>query len=533
MKLARPRRVVNPAFSRALAPAYPPGDSGPGSTGDSERGGATDQAKGGRRPHGRVETALGAAALAASTALAAAGVQPVRDWYFQFAWVPTLLLLDGGLALRTGSAPLAARPRLALSVWFWSGPTWYLFELLNLRMTDWYYVFVPERAALRWPGTFIAFATVLPAILLAHHWMDQLGVARGWGRPPFRVGRRHYAVCLTLGAAFVVLALAWPLAFFPLVWGASTLLLEPFNHSRDPSTSLLGDLARGSWTRIVRLLAGGAGIGLLWEGFNRLAGARWIYTVPGLEHLKLFEMPLPGFLGFPVFALDCFVIYHALVHLDVALPGWSGTVPGSGARGEKRIPLRPARVAFAAALALLFCAAVQVGLDRWTVDSVAPRLERLPGLEAGDPALLRSAGLGSVRGLAAVDSDVVAARAGVTPARAGALVRAARLAALRGIGTRNASALWRGGIRSVCDLAAASRERVSALVRTRPAGGTPGGAPRIGARAGKPARVRVWLRAATERCAAALGSRVDAARGPEGRAEDGRDTERERKDGGR
>ena len=28
-----------------------------------------------------------------------------------------------------------------------------------------------------------------------------------------------------------------------------------------------------------------------------------------MEHLKIFEMPLPGYLGFPAFALECFTMY--------------------------------------------------------------------------------------------------------------------------------------------------------------------------------------------------------------------------------
>ena len=29
----------------------------------------------------------------------------------------------------------------------------------------------------------------------------------------------------------------------------------------------------------------------------------------GMERLKIFEMPLPGYLGFPAFALECFTMY--------------------------------------------------------------------------------------------------------------------------------------------------------------------------------------------------------------------------------
>jgi hypothetical protein len=52
--------------------------------------------------------------------------------------------------------------------------------------------------------------------------------------------------------------------------------------------------------------------GLLWELWNYWSGAKWHYTVPIMENLKLFEMPLPGYLGFPAFALECFTMYAFL-----------------------------------------------------------------------------------------------------------------------------------------------------------------------------------------------------------------------------
>ena len=42
------------------------------------------------------------------------------------------------------------------------------------------------------------------------------------------------------------------------------------------------------------------------ELWNNWARAKWQYTVPIMENLKIFEMPLPGYLGFPPFALECF-----------------------------------------------------------------------------------------------------------------------------------------------------------------------------------------------------------------------------------
>lgn len=449
-----------------------------------------------RRGAARAVTVGAAAVLVAASALARSGVEPFRGWHYHLAWYPTLLVLAGGLAWRTGRWPggeAGARPgHAAASLFFWSAPVWYFFELVNFRLANWYYASAVAEAPVRWAGTWVAYATVVPALYLAHRWASELGLAEGWTRPRFEVRGVHLAGLAGLGVLFLALSLWRPDAFYPLIWGALTLLLEPWNYRRDPAGSLLGDLSRGRYRRIVRLLAGGLFIGLLWEFYNDPAGARWIYTVPGLERAKLFEMPLPGFLGFPVLALDCFVAYRALVNLGVAVPAWDGGTRPAG--GEGREPTGAARLArgrtlAAAGLALIFCAAVQAGIDRWTVDSWAPSLEGLP-LEAGLRERVVTSGVASVEELARADSASLARRGRLGPGEAGAAVRAARLATLRGLGTANASALWSSGIRSVCELAAAEERAVSRAV----SGARPG------PHAGRPARVRVWLRAARERC---------------------------------
>jgi hypothetical protein len=65
------------------------------------------------------------------------------------------------------------------------------------------------------------------------------------------------------------------------------------------------------------LLASGALCGVLWEFWNYWALTRWTYSVPYVSHLKVFEMPALGYLGFPPFALECYAMYHWL-------RGWFG-----------------------------------------------------------------------------------------------------------------------------------------------------------------------------------------------------------------
>ena len=59
----------------------------------------------------------------------------------------------------------------------------------------------------------------------------------------------------------------------------------------------------------MNLVLSGFLCGMLWEFWNYWSRAKWHYTVPIMEHLKIFEMPVPGYLGFPAFALECFTMY--------------------------------------------------------------------------------------------------------------------------------------------------------------------------------------------------------------------------------
>ena len=73
--------------------------------------------------------------------------------------------------------------------------------------------------------------------------------------------------------------------------------------------SILTDLTRGSVERFTCLMAGGYLCGFLWEVWNFWSASKWVYSAPFTPHLKYFEMPLAGFLGFGPFALEYFVMY--------------------------------------------------------------------------------------------------------------------------------------------------------------------------------------------------------------------------------
>jgi hypothetical protein len=390
-------------------------------------------------------------------------IPPFPTWFYVFAWYPTLLVLDQ-VVVRLGGESLLGSPRALAAMLWWSAVIWFLFEAINFRLQDWYYVFLPGNLLERWVGITVSLATVVPAILLPERLLDRLGVWRDLRFRPITLRPQDLRGAFWLGWGVLAATLAFPRYLHPLTWGAVWLIAEPVLHRTDPERSLFADVAAGRWGRIARVMAAGLLAGALWESFNAAARGKWIYTVPFLEQLKIFEMPLVGFLGFPFFALEVWSLYHLL------------------APRTRRWTVLPS---------VAFAALVLVGMDHWTVSSTTPQVAHLPGVSPGAQRLLGAAGLADVFRLARTPAAEVAYRANVAPEDARAAHEAARLSTLRGIGTRHAGALIAGGIGTV-----------EALARTDP--DSAWRIARDGARP-TPAEVRVWIRAAQRLATSTIG----------------------------
>jgi hypothetical protein len=421
--------------------------------------------------------AAAAALIGAAIGLALRGVEPAATWLYQAAWYPTILAMAAFIARREGRDPLTANPLHALSLFAWSAVFWFFFELLNWRLDNWYYVNVPAGRPARFIGISLAFATVLPAIFLAARTLESWTVFRRVAVRPMRVTALGLRLTALAGMVFLVLPLAWPRYFFPLIWGATTLLAEPALYRRERRWSLIGDLERGELGRILRLLAGGAGIGLLWELYNSIARSRWIYTVPGLDNLKLFEMPLLGFLGFPVFALECWSVFHLLACFGISTPE---EVPSTPIRLRRKIGTAAAGVAFA-----VF---VLVGMEHFSISSTTPQLIGVPGLPASVAFRLRASGKSPFT-LAREPASELARETEVSMDQALRWIEAARLCTLRGIGTDNARRLMTIGVPDVATLARQDPDSLAAQLTAPRAGDRPPRGP-------TPAQARVWVTAA-------------------------------------
>ncbi len=385
--------------------------------------------------------ALSMTVIAAAWALLFLGVDPVPTWFYVLAWYPTLAVLDR-IGTRLGAGPsLLGDPRRALSLFAWSPVIWLVFEAANFRLRNWYYVFLPGTGIERWAGIVISFATVVPAIILTARLLEGIGLGVTWRSRPVRVRSRHLHAATALGALCAGLALAAPTLFFPLVWAAAWLLLEPYVYRRRPEWSLFADIGRGEWGRIARVMTGGLLVGILWECYNFWARGKWIYTLPWLDDLRLFEMPVLGFLGFPFFALEAWALYHALCAAGFAVAPFDIRAPSA----RQLLP--------GALIASLFGVATLAGMERLTISSTVPRLADLPGVTPDVVVQLRAARLGSVFDLAELDAAELARRSGLPHPTAERLQATTQLVTTRGIGTRHAATLNTLGIVSVCQLA--------------------------------------------------------------------------------
>src|SRR5207247_10598747 len=93
------------------------------------------------------------------------------------------------------------------------------------------------------------------------------------------------------------------------------LFLSDRSNYRLGLSSLIGDFAVGGHVRFYSLLASGFACRWFWEFLNYCAAAKWHYIFPMFQSWKIFEMPVPGYLGFLPFALECFVMYVTASYL--------------------------------------------------------------------------------------------------------------------------------------------------------------------------------------------------------------------------
>jgi len=237
-------------------------------------------------------------------------------WGFFPMWVGYCLTIDALVLLRKGNSMFTRNPRAFIIMFLISAPAWWLFELLNLRVQNWFYEGREYFTNFQYfIFASICFSTVIPAVFGTAEFVGTFKWIKNL-KPSFIIGSNPRTILLMffLGWIFLILLLIWPLYFFPFMWLSVLLILEPLNYWLK-NESLFRYTSKGDWRLIISLVLGCLICGFFWEMWNFYSFPKWIYMVPFVDFLHVFEMPILGYFGYLPFALELYALYHLLVRI--------------------------------------------------------------------------------------------------------------------------------------------------------------------------------------------------------------------------
>jgi hypothetical protein len=237
-------------------------------------------------------------------------------WGFFPLWLGYCLTVDALVFVRKGHSMLTRSPRDYVKLFLVSAPVWWLFELLNWRTQNWFYdgrQFFTDFQYFVLAS--LSFSTVMPAVfgtaelVSTFNWLGR--IERGLRIIPTRATLLGSFVA---GWLMLLLLLLWPLYFFFFLWLSLYFILEPLNVWLG-NRSLAQHIAGGDWRPVLALGVGCLICSFFWEMWNFYSYPKWIYHIPFVDFLYVFEMPLLGYAGYVPFSLELFALYHLVIGL--------------------------------------------------------------------------------------------------------------------------------------------------------------------------------------------------------------------------
>lgn len=258
---------------------------------------------------------IGLGIITAAEILLFAGVTWVGIFFTPIVWTGYILLIDGIVFKIRGESWIATRIKVFLVMIPLSAGFWYMFEFFNLFIKNWKYEGLPApwitAIGMTW-----AFATIGPAMMETTELVEALRILDIRGHR-VRIKRSVLYGLIIIGALCLGSILVAPPKIakylaIPL-WMGYILLLDPINYLKG-NRSILHAWQEGNWRPFLCLFFAGLICGFLWEFWNYWAHAKWIYQVPYAISPKIFEMPLFGYLGFPLLAIEYFAFYSVVLN---------------------------------------------------------------------------------------------------------------------------------------------------------------------------------------------------------------------------
>ena len=234
----------------------------------------------------------------------------VGVFFTPIVWTGYILFIDSLIFRLKGNSLISNRTKQFLTMLPLSVGFWLIFEFFNLFISNWHYINLPDQTWIRFIGFTWSFATIWPAILETKELALTINIFNKATIKAKTISKRILYCSIALGAIFLLVPIVFPSRYLAiLVWTGFIFLLDPINYLHGEK-SIIKEIESGSLDMILSLFLSGLWCGLLWEFWNYWATGKWIYTVPILGHIKLFEMPVLGYLGFLIFAIEVYVMYN-------------------------------------------------------------------------------------------------------------------------------------------------------------------------------------------------------------------------------
>lgn len=364
-------------------------------------------------------------------------IEPFYYFFYITSWWSYIIVLDSALSF-TYKRFYVLNKNLPFIIIISSG-YWCFFELLNVRLQNWFYISLPSEFTYRYLGYLLAFGTVIPAIALTRKAV--LTVLGKINVKPYHAPR-YSLYALTAGCIALFLTIAVPRYCFALTWVFPFLICDGINHLRR-NKSFMDCFQKSRGEDFAATILSGLICGFLWEFWNYWSVSKWVYSVPFFERGKIFEMPLAGYIGFPLFSLGTIAFLYLFTGIKTRR--WKSLL---------------------AAVAVICSLTAFPVIDRYTAFSYIPKTENLAFLKPETVDILKK---NRIYTSYEIDPQLLS-REERQPLE---------LLHLKGLGYKNLSLLKQSGIYNIEDLSKTDEETLSTILKEK-----------------NMERIRIYLRAA-------------------------------------
>ncbi len=236
------------------------------------------------------------------------------DWGFFPLWLGYCLTMDAIVSKRKGTSLITRNFKKYIILFLISAPAWWLFELLDSFTKNWYYDGRQYFTNLQYIIlASISFSTVMPAVFETAElvgtfkWIKKLK-----SNKEINFKRSASLKLFLSGIIMLILIIIYPEYFYYLIWISVYLIIEPINLLLKNRT-LLEYIRKGDWRPVIALSVGCLICGFFWEMWNFYSYPKWIYHLPFVNFLHVFEMPVLGYIGYIPFSLEIFALFHLVI----------------------------------------------------------------------------------------------------------------------------------------------------------------------------------------------------------------------------